>query len=84
MLPKTRAGAVARALDFHTSDAAAFVDVCYHAILGRAPDQGGLKAYVDKISATPDREALIATVRSIVMSEEAREFREHHLSTRRG
>jgi hypothetical protein len=72
---------VARALQFGASDAHALVDVCYHAILGRAPDPRGLSAYADLIGRTPDRETLIAVVRSLAMSEEAREYREHHLAT---
>ena len=68
-------------MQFGASDAHALVDVCYYAILGRAPDQKGLTSYADMIGRTPDRETLIAVVRSIVMSEEARDYREHHLST---
>lgn len=75
---------VARALDFEASDAHALVDVCYHAILGRSPDERGLVAYSTMIHERPERETLIAVLRSISMSEEARDFREHHLSTRRG
>ena len=78
-----KGASVSRALDFGASDAAAFVDVCYHAILGRAPDQKGSASYADMITNMPDRETLIAVVRSIAMSEEARDFREHHLASRR-
>ncbi len=75
---------VARALEFEASDAHALVDVCYHAMLGRSPDERGLMAYSAMIHEKPDRETLIAVVRSISMSDEARDFREHHLSTRGG
>jgi len=71
---------VARALEFGVSDADAFIDVCYHAILGRQPDAHGLQSYATLIARSPDRETLIAVIRSIAMSEEARKYREHHLS----
>jgi hypothetical protein len=74
-------GKVQRALAFTDCEAKAFVDVCYHAIFGRAPDPGGLRQYRELILKNPDREGLIAVVRSMAMSEEAREFREHHLAT---
>ncbi|OWK33534.1 DUF4214 domain-containing protein [Sphingomonas dokdonensis] len=73
-------GSVAKALSYGASDAQALVDVCYHAVLGRAPDPAGLTAYCGMIHDRPDRETLIAMVRSIAMSEEARDYREHHLS----
>lgn len=74
-------GPVARGLAFGASDAHAFIDVCYHAILGRVPDDAGLAAYCGMLHDSPDRETLIAVVRSIAMSEEARDYREHHLSS---
>ncbi|WBH15339.1 DUF4214 domain-containing protein [Sphingomonas radiodurans] len=80
---KGKGASIARALDFGASDATAFVDVCYHAILGRAPDQKGSASYAEMITSAPDRETLIAVVRSIAMSEEARDYREHHLASRR-
>lgn len=73
-------GSVTRALAFGASDAHALIDVCYHAVLGRPPDDAGLAAYCGMIHDKPDRETLIAVVRSIAMSEEARDYREHHLS----
>lgn len=73
-------GSVSRALSFGASDAHALVDVCYHALLGRAPDEVGLVTYCGMIHDSPDRERLIAVVRSIAMSEEARDYREHHLA----
>ena len=76
-------GPVAQALDFGATDAAAFVDVCYHAILGRAPDRAGLSSYAEMIARTPDRETLIAVLRSIAMSVEARDYREHYLASQR-
>ena len=82
--PFNRAGsaAVAKALEFAGADSEAFIDVCYHAILGRAPDAQGLQAYSGMIARSPDRETLIAVVRSIAMSEEARKYRDHHLAQR--
>ena len=52
--PRTgQEAAVARALGFAPNDAVAFVDVCYHAILGRAPDGKGLASYADMIVKSP-------------------------------
>ncbi|QNE32137.1 DUF4214 domain-containing protein [Sphingomonas sp. NBWT7] len=77
------AGGVMKALQYGNSDTEAFIDICYHAILGRAPDQVGLRNYGTMIAAAPNRETLIAVVRSIVMSEEAGKYRDHHLSINR-
>lgn len=82
MIRRVGAAPVAKALEFDSSDANAFVDVCYHAMLGRAPDAPGLRSYASLIARSPDRETLIAVVRSIAMSEEARDFREHHIARR--
>lgn len=76
-------GGVAKALQQGNSDTETFIDICYHAILGRAPDRVGLSNYGKMIADAPNRETLIAIVRSIAMSEEAREYREHHLAMRR-
>lgn len=80
MLPIRKAGPVGAALNFSDCEAKAFVDVCYHAMFGRAPDTSGLMHYRDLILKAPNRETLIAVVRSMTMSEEASKFREHHLS----
>lgn len=80
MLQSRKSGAVGKALNFSDCEAKAFVDICYHAIFGRAPDASGLGQYREMILKAPDRETLIAVVRSMVMSEEARKFREHHLA----
>ncbi|WP_144037273.1 DUF4214 domain-containing protein [Sphingomonas sp. TZW2008] len=80
MLPSRKAGVVGTALNFSDCEAKAFVDVCYHAMFGRAPDASGQKHYRDLILKAPNRETLIAVVRSMAMSQEARDFREHHLS----
>lgn len=82
LLKSGQGSPVARALDFGSTEAAAFVDVCYHAILGRAPDKTGLAAYADLIDKQRDREALIAVLRSIAMSQEARDYREHYMAHR--
>ena len=80
LIGRAGSGAIARALEFGVSDADAFVDICYHAILGRPPDSHGLQSYATMIARSPNRETLIAIIRSIAMSEEARKYREHHLS----
>lgn len=82
MVKRGQDAPVARALTFASSDALGFVEVCYYAILGRAPDPRGLASYAGMIAKAPDRETLIAVLRSIAMSEEAREYREHYLAHR--
>ncbi|WP_085808845.1 DUF4214 domain-containing protein [Sphingomonas sp. TZW2008] len=77
------AGGVTKALQHGNSDTETFIDICYHAILGRAPDRIGLSSYGKMIAEAPNRETLIAVVRSIAMSEEARKYRDHHLAIKR-